>query len=297
MGINYRRNEDRALVDNSIAYNLAYQPEDISGSGVVDEPVTVSEMKNYLRLQGFSPCVSNSVTAQVPLSLTLLEGATSVLDPLLQQDNVVITGVQREGTGYSQVSGSPTTRGFVFNPTAGTVTFLQQGNVGGETIDIQYGIQQVEPVSGDDFDFDDDLIADMIISARERVEIDTDCSLVSKTLEARITNLCGGVSLRGGPITGVISGVDCENTAINVDDLKTIGSSKFPDLVSPLQKDMILTYEAGYTNSNIPRGLKLAIMEQVCYDYEHRGEELNEEGICQKAAKHASKYRRGSMFG
>src|SRR5689334_12193953 len=128
MGINYRRNEDKWVGNDTINFNLAYQPEDISGSGVVTEPVTVSEMKNYLRLQGYAPGVSNSVTGQPPLSLTLLEGETSVQSPFLQQENVIITSLTREGTGYTQVLGSPANLKFVFNPTAGTITFLNAGS-------------------------------------------------------------------------------------------------------------------------------------------------------------------------
>src|SRR5689334_20971307 len=140
MGINYRKNEDRLVGNDIINFNLAYQPEDISGSGVVTEPVTVSEMKNYLRLQGFSPGVSNSVIGQTPITLTLLEGENAVQSPLLQQENVVITSLSREGVGFTQGSGSPTNLKFIFNPTAGTIAFLNSGSPGGEVISIGYGI-------------------------------------------------------------------------------------------------------------------------------------------------------------
>jgi len=50
---------------------------------------------------------------------------------------------------------------------------------------------------------------------------------------------------------------------------------KFPRLRLPILKDMVITYDAGYTTSTIPKGLKTAIMAYVAEIYEHRGDEQN----------------------
>lgn len=145
-----------------------------------------------------------------------------------------------------------------------------------------------------DFSFDDLLIETMITGARERLEIYTGCSLIPKTIEVVVTNLAGNISLPAGPVTGVITAVDSEGTEIVAGDIKLIGT-KFPDLKSPCNSEMVLTYNAGY--ETIPKGLKNAIMAEVAYRYENRGDESPDSGICKSAMILAEPYNRGNSFG
>lgn len=145
-----------------------------------------------------------------------------------------------------------------------------------------------------EFTFDDSLIESMITGARERMEIYTDCSLVQKRISAVITNLCGNISLPAGPVTGTVTAVDSEGEDIVQTDIKLIGT-KFPDLKEPLQAEMTLTYDAGY--ASLPKGLKNAIMAEVAYRYENRGDEKEGTGVCKDAMILASPYKRGSAFG
>lgn len=143
-----------------------------------------------------------------------------------------------------------------------------------------------------DYSFDDILIQSMITAARERTEVYTGCSLIPKTLTVYLTNLCGCISLPG-PVTGAITATDSEGEEIVADDIKTFGD-KFPELISPQQEKMKLVYDAGYTT--VPKGLKLAIMNEVGYRYENRGDE-EMDGLCKAAQVLANPYKRASPFG
>src|SRR5687768_16831997 len=56
-----------------------------------------------------------------------------------------------------------------------------------------------------DFDFDDGLIADIIKAARIKTEKKYNVSLVAKTLEVVITNMCGMQELPFPPIGDIVS--------------------------------------------------------------------------------------------
>lgn len=76
-----------------------------------------------------TPTISVVVPAPVPavvqdpLYLTVVAGATSVSDPLLTVATVVILAVEREGTGHTEVSGTPGNREFLFTLAAGSISF------------------------------------------------------------------------------------------------------------------------------------------------------------------------------
>lgn len=270
-------------------YNLIHSVEDISDeSGEVTEPVTLAEAKNYLRLNGLG-VEGTSVVMKEPLYLTI-PSSNFVQSGLLQGDTVVIQSVEREGLGYSEVEGTPGNRQFSHDPVLGRITFELDG-VGLE-IKITYGILNVSEAPTD-FDFDDELLSMMIAGSRERLEIYTGCSLIPKRIQAVITNLCGMTSLPAGPVTGDVTATDSEGEEILTDDIKLIGT-KFPDLKEPLQSEMNLTYNAGY--STLPKGLKNAILAEIAYRYEHRGDESPDAGVCKAAMVLANPYKRASAY-
>lgn len=51
---NYRTNEDKLCNSDYANYNAIHNVEDITGSGFATEPVSLQELKDYLRLSGFS---------------------------------------------------------------------------------------------------------------------------------------------------------------------------------------------------------------------------------------------------
>lgn len=290
--MNYRTNEDKQCSDTptSARYNHIFNVDDISNeSGEVIEPVTLQEMKDYLRLEGFSTDAVY-VTNEEPIALTLLEDATSVQDDLLI-DATILT-LAREGTIYTK-SAVVGNRKFVHNETTGTVSFENAGGVGGETLDITYGYSGAS--SGDDaFDYDNDLLEEMITEARTWVERYTGLHLIAKTLQVVLLNQAGMIELPG-PVTGTIVIENKDGETIDSDTYTFIGSP-FPKLESTFSDRLTLEYDAGYTRTTIPKGLKGAIKAYVAYAYEHRGEEIDDKALTESAARKARPYRRLSPW-
>lgn len=172
-----RRNEDQ-IPPSDCNYNLIHLIEDISEeSGSAGEPVTLQEVKDYLRLEGFT--------------------------------------------------------------------------------------------SGDDFDFDDDLIETLIIEARMYVEKITGIHLVNKHLHVVASNGEGMIELPG-PVTGGITGLDEDGNALGP-DFKTIGQF-FVKVKTPNLPMMDFTYWGGYSG-NAPAWAKGAIKAYVADHYEYRGDD------------------------
>lgn len=178
--MNYRTNEDK--FSNSCAnYNAIHNVEDITGSGDVTEPVTLQEVKDYLRMEGFS----------------------------FDDD-------------------SP----------------------------------------ADEFDYDDLLIASMIVEARKWCEQFTGIHFVPKTLQVTLTNGVGMMRIPG-PVTGTITWTDQDSASITAGRL--IGAL-FPKIESNSCDRQVLQYEAGY-GLDCPDWAKNAIKAYVADHYEHRGDD------------------------
>lgn len=268
-------------------YNLIHSVDVADQSGDITEPVSLTEAKNYLRLEGFSGSDSG-VLPEDPINLTILEDATTVQDSRLIGMSVL--SLTRDGTGYAQSSVVGNLL-FTFSTTTGVVTFQNAGNPGGEPIVILYGNPNDDPDSN--FDFDDTLIEELITAARIKVEVATGQHLVEKTLIVTVTNGAGNIELPG-PVTGTITGVDENEEDYEEDDIKIVGS-KFPSLRLPIARNGVFTYEAGYTAANIPKGLKMAILAYIAFFYEHRGDEL-ENQVCYQAINHYSPYKKASAY-
>lgn len=269
-------------------YNEVLDLTDISEASGIIEPVTLQEMKDFLRLEGFSTDGIN-ITSEAPLSKTLAQGATTIQDDLLI--NATILTLAREGTIYTKslVVGN---RKFVHDSATGIVSFQDQGNIGGEGIDITYGYTGAS-VGDDAYDFDNDLIEELIVAAREAMERFTGRSLVPHTWKALLTNLSGevwlprsnGIALdTSGPVLDSI--IDCEGNTIEEDDYSVYGS-EFAFLRTPLKERMTVTYSVIPT---VPKRIKQAIMRDVAFHYENRNDEPGELAIQAQAI--ARQYQR-----
>lgn len=137
-----------------------------------------------------------------------------------------------------------------------------------------------------DFDFDDPLIADLIKASREAIEEGARISILPKTIEAVITNLCGMIEIPVGPVGEIISLIDENGTEITSDNYKIIGN-KWKYLAWPCSCNLTITYETGY--EKLPTPLKIDIMRLCAYMYENRGEDSN---IQRYASQLAGKYSR-----
>lgn len=140
------------------------------------------------------------------------------------------------------------------------------------------------------FDTDDDLIDDLIIEATEAVEDYCNISIVNRTIKAVVTNLAGYQELPKGPVVSITSFKDSDDNDISTSDYDLIGES-FKQIVSPNYELMKITYAAGYGDA-VPKGLKNAILAEIAYRFIHRGDEMDDNGICQSAMQRASRFKR-----
>jgi len=111
---------------------------------------------------------------------------------------------------------------------------------------------------------EDDLIEELITSARERIEKFTGLSLGEKTLKAYWFYYHIPSEIPYGPITLINSVVDDND----VDVEYTARGLQYKVLEAYSTVGLAIEYEAGFTI--VPKGLKLAILKQVSTDYENR---------------------------
>jgi uncharacterized phiE125 gp8 family phage protein len=152
-------------------------------------------------------------------------------------------------------------------------------------------IDQSESISSD-FNDDDALIAELIRSARERIEEFTGLSLIPKTWEIEFTNLAGNFEIPFGPVNTILNVKDDEGDSISTDDFEVSLNNRL--LKNPNYENMTMLYEAGFIN--LPKGLKDAMYKEVAYRYINRGDE-NVDGMSREAMNLASRYKTVNWLG
>ena len=142
-------------------------------------------------------------------------------------------------------------------------------------------------------DSEDALFAILITSAREAVEVATGLSLIPKNVVTYFNNVGGNFELPFGPVfIDSIELFDMGQNGIQIQpaDYILVGD-RFPKLVFPKYADLKAEYIAGY--GEVPTDLKLAILDQISYDYENRGLDADT-GICNKTWKACQRWTRVS---
>lgn len=107
------------------------------------------------------------------------------------------------------------------------------------------------------FSDDDALISMLIKGAREWVEKQTGCSLISRTVTCTI-QVANRFELPYGPVNGTVTGAEAA----------TVTTGEFKAVVGYGIFDV--SYSAGY--AVVPSSLKLAILARTLDTYENRGE-------------------------
>ena len=130
-------------------------------------------------------------------------------------------------------------------------------------------------------DYDAYLTA-LITQVREFAEQITGLALITQTVTAVIRNEIGGTYLPYGPVTSVTSCVDIDGVAVDyevsgVDQLQVLTLSDYLKFV----------YVSGGT---IQSGLKRAILEEIAYQWNHRGDE-NSGSISPQAKRKFKTYK------
>lgn len=146
---------------------------------------------------------------------------------------------------------------------------------------------------GDEFDYDDELIEELITEARIWIEGFTGLHLVEKSLQVVLLNQAGGIEIPG-PVTGDIVIKNKDGETIDAEDYVFIGS-QFPKLMTTFCDRITLEYTAGYSSETIPRGLKIAIRAYVADHFEYRGDD-KPPSANERAAQKARPYRRLSLW-
>ena len=142
-----------------------------------------------------------------------------------------------------------------------------------------------------DSDYEDDLIADLIQSARETAEIKTGLALITRSLRQifRYSQARGVFMLAKTPLAQItqVQHVDAEGVATQVDNstyyvdlgqsrLITLAGFPKPSFTHPAEA-LWIDFTAGYgpTMAAVPASLRMAILLIVRELYEHRGEDEN----------------------
>lgn len=125
---------------------------------------------------------------------------------------------------------------------------------------------QFDTTEAYEFTDDDNYITSLIPVCREAIERFTGKSLAPKTLRIEVDNHDGRFSLPYGPVTAITEVIDDDGVV----DEYTITSGR---LLKPKCSYVSVTYEAGYTM--LPAALKHAILEEISWRYNHRGDEVN----------------------
>jgi len=228
-----------------------------------------------------------------------------------------IKGLWRESDPYELVASSPVGKEYTFDAATGLLTFDPDLDFNpGEKLFIVYVnttttivadvvtvaemknylrlegfIDDSESISSE-FDDDDNIIAELIVSARQRLEEYTGESFVPKTMEIEFTNLAGNFEIPFGPVTTILYLRDSEGDSISTDDFTISFNGRI--LKTPKYEEMTMQYECGYTV--LPKGLKEAVMKEVAYRYINRGDE-NVDGLSKEAMVLAAKYKTANWLG
>ena len=144
------------------------------------------------------------------------------------------------------------------------VLFIEGSSPETEPVTYEEAIQQANI---DDIAGDQDLIEAFITTARIQCETFACISFISREIEAVVNNSLGGIYLPYGPVTDVSSVVDKEGEVVEF----TVDGVKWKQLREPDYAYLKVTYTAGY--ETLPQIFKTAILQQVAYLYEHRGDE------------------------
>jgi hypothetical protein len=146
------------------------------------------------------------------------------------------------------------------------ILFIEGSSAPIEPVTYEEAIQQANI---DDLGQDRSLVEAYITTARMQCEGYTGIGFIARTIQAQINNSLGSIYLPYGPI-GTVTTVKNE---AGDDQEFTILGVQWKQLKSPAYRNITVTYTAGYTE--LPEVFKTAILQQVAYLYEHRGDEYS----------------------
>jgi uncharacterized phiE125 gp8 family phage protein len=143
---------------------------------------------------------------------------------------------------------------------------------------------------------DDALITDLITEAREAVEKATGTCLVQKTVKVWFNNPATNYNLPYGPMDQATFKLydNVNSTEVLPANYRLVGG-QYPSLNFPNWNQLRAEYTSGF--ASIPKELKIAIMDQINFDYENRGadiEHYDSYAVCEKTWRACQRYTRTS---
>jgi len=120
-----------------------------------------------------------------------------------------------------------------------------------------------------DVDDDDTLLQTLITAARKQCETFLCISLIPKTISAILQNELDNSRLPYGPVGEIQSINDRDDADISTDSYELLGN-EFKWISATSNCFLKIVYTAGYTTC--PNHFKTAILQQVAYLYENRGD-------------------------
>lgn len=155
--------------------------------------------------------------------------------------------------------------------------------------DEEITVAEVKVFCRIDTDADDDLLEDFITAARELCEHFANISMITRTVIAVVNNSLGGSWLPYGPVNEIVSVKDEDDVVLTTPDDYTLRFESFKQLTAPKSDYVRVEYTAGY--ETLPKAIKIAIMKQVAWMYENRGD-VNAASVCNAAQMDLKKYQR-----
>ncbi len=141
---------------------------------------------------------------------------------------------------------------------------------------------------------DDTLLTSLIIACRQAIEAYTCCSLVAKDVVCKVwldaSCLNDQFELPHGPVRSITTVTQGENT---ITDYSKVDGQFVK--VYGLSGLYILSYEVGYTT--VPQALKTALLNEIAYRYQNRGDQAKElmigsSYLCEAAVYLCQPYKR-----
>ena len=143
---------------------------------------------------------------------------------------------------------------------------------------------------------DDALITDLITEAREAIERATGLCITNKLVAIWFNNPSGNFTMPFGPMKAGSFKIYDNTTGNEILAANYfLNGLEFPTLSYPIWNGLKATYRSGM--DNVPKDLKTAILDQIDFDYENRGadvERYDQSGVCQKAWRACQRYTRTS---
>lgn len=137
---------------------------------------------------------------------------------------------------------------------------------------------------------EDTLFNILISAARNSIEKFTGLSLVEKSVKVSFMNPAGYFELPYGPVTNDPVIKDSNGLVIT----PTVIGYDFPVIQDAFYDYATAEYTVGYTT--IPVELKVAILDQITFLYENRGDNSDSATVCSKSQKVCQKYSRIPFF-